>query len=92
MSKKKKRFRDTKVGSFLIGEKGLFKELGDILPDSGFLGVLKGLIAKDSSLTPHDKETALKMLEIDVIEMQNITSRWQADLVSDSWLSKTLGR
>ena len=84
----KKKFKDTKVGKFLIGDKGLFKNLGDILPDKGFLGVLKNLIDKDDTLPPQDKETALKLLEMDLAEMQEVSSRWSDDMASDSWLSK----
>lgn len=84
----KKPFKDTKVGKFLIGDKGLFKNLGDILPDKGFLGVLKNLIDKDDTLPPQDKETALKLLEMDLAEMQEVSSRWSDDMASDSWLSK----
>jgi hypothetical protein len=84
----KKPFKDTKVGKFLIGEKGLFKNLGDVLPDKGFLGVLKNLIDKDDTLPPQDKETALKLLEMDLAEMQEVSSRWSDDMASDSWLSK----
>ena len=67
----KKKFSETKVGNFLIGEKGLFKKLANIIPDSGLLGLLKGLIIDDKQLTPKDKETALKLLEIDLTEMQS---------------------
>ena len=84
----KKKFSETKVGKFLIGEKGLFKKLANIIPDSGLLGLLKGLIIDDKQLTPKDKETALKLLEIDLTEMQEVTKRWQYDMSSDSWLSK----
>jgi len=84
----KKPFKDTKVGKFLIGDKGLFKNLGDVLPDKGFLGVLKNLIDKDDTLPPQDKETALKLLEMDLAEMQEVSSRWSDDMASDSWLSK----
>tara|TARA_R110000782_G_scaffold178649_1_gene269467 strand:+ start:20 stop:460 length:441 start_codon:yes stop_codon:yes gene_type:complete len=84
----KKKFKDTKVGKFLIGEKGLFKILANTLPDKGLLGGLKDLILDNKQLTPKDKETALKLLEIDIIEIQEITKRWQYDMVSDSWLSK----
>ena len=87
-AKEKKKFKDTKVGQFLIGEKGVFKNLGDILPEKGFLGVLKNLIDKDSILTPQDKETALKLLEMDLNEIQEVTKRWDSDMKSDSWLSK----
>tara|TARA_R110000803_G_scaffold35884_1_gene77341 strand:+ start:723 stop:1178 length:456 start_codon:yes stop_codon:yes gene_type:complete len=84
----KKKFSETKVGKFLIGEKGIFEKFKNIIPDSGLLGVLKGLITDDKQLTPEDKETALKLLEIDLVEMQEVTKRWQYDMSSDSWLSK----
>jgi len=84
----KKKFKDTKVGKFLIGDKGLFDKLGDVLPDKGFLGVLKNLIDTDDTLPPQDKETALKLLEMDLEEMRGVTQRWSTDMTSDSWLSK----
>ena len=89
MSKKRK-FKDTNVGSFLIGEKGLFTGLGEVLPDKGFLGVLKGLISKENTLSPLDKEKALKMLEMDKLELESVTARWQADLSSSSWLARNV--
>tara|TARA_R110000744_G_scaffold135293_1_gene244682 strand:+ start:1533 stop:1973 length:441 start_codon:yes stop_codon:yes gene_type:complete len=84
----KKKFKDTKLGKFLIGEKGVFKTLANTIPDKGLLGVLKGLIVNDKQLTPKDKETALKLLEMDLVEMQEVTERWKSDMGSDSWLSK----
>ena len=84
----KKKFKDTKLGKFLIGEKGVFKTLANTIPDKGLLGVLKGLIVNDKQLTPKDKETALKLLEMDLAEMQEVSERWKADMGSDSWLSK----
>jgi len=84
----KKQFKDTKVGKFLIGKKGLFKNLADTLPDKGFLGVLKNLIDKENTLSPFEKEKALELLKMDLLEMQEVTKRWDADMASDSWLSK----
>ena len=84
----KKKFKETKVGKFLIGEKGLFKEFSEILPDNGFLGVFKRLLDKSDNITPQDKETALKLLEMDLVEMQEVSKRWESDMASDSWLSK----
>jgi hypothetical protein len=50
--------------------------------------VIKDLIVKDSVLPPKDKEVALELLKMDVIEMQEISKRWDSDMKSDSWLSK----
>ena len=68
--------------------KKIIDKAEDILPDSGFYGILKNLISKDNNLTPKDKETALKLLEMDVVEMQEVSKRWESDMKSDSWLSK----
>ncbi len=83
----KKKFSETKVGKFLIKAGSA---IGEALPKSGYLGVLRGLITDDSKLTPADKETALKLLDIDIAEMQEISKRWDSDMKSDSWLSKNV--
>jgi hypothetical protein len=88
MSKPKKKFKDTKVGKFLLGKSGIIDVITNILPNQGVLGMVKNLIDKDPDLTPQDKETALKLLEQDMVEMQEISKRWESDMVSDSWLSK----
>ena len=88
MSNPKKKFKDTKVGKFLLGKSGVIDVITNILPDQGVLGMVKNLIDKDQELTPQDKETALKLLEQDMVEMQEVTKRWQSDNLSDSWLSK----
>ena len=85
----KKKFSDTKLGKFLkkIGS-SIVDKAEDILPDSGFYGILKNIISSDTKLTPEDKETALKLLEMDSVEMQEVSKRWESDMKSDSWLSK----
>jgi hypothetical protein len=35
-----------------------------------------------------DKDMALKLLDQDIAEMDNISARWESDMASDSWLSK----
>ena len=85
----KKKFKDTKVGQFLLNNNsGIVNTIGDVLPSKGILGIVKGLIDKDKVLPLKDKETALKLLEMDMIEMQEISKRWNSDMTSDSWLSK----
>ena len=85
---KRKKFKDTKVGQFLLGKSGVVNSIANVLPDKGLLGMVNNLIKSDKELTPVDKETALKLLEQDMIEMQEVTKRWAADMMSDSWLSK----
>jgi|TARA_B110000908_G_C9829357_1_gene260681 hypothetical protein len=91
MSKPKKKFRDTKVGKFLLGSGSKIADIvGDLLPSSGVLGIVKNLIEKEDPaiLPPEDKEKALKLLELDQIELQEVSKRWESDMKSDSWLSK----
>ena len=87
----KKKFKDTKVGKFLSKTApAILGTVGDIIPDAGVLGLVKNLIEKEDPvvLPPEDKEKALKLLEIDMVEMQEISKRWESDMKSDSWLSK----
>lgn len=91
MSKPKKKFKDTKVGKFLTDKvPSILGIVGDVLPDAGVLGVVKGLIEKEDPavLPPEDKEKAMKLLELDMIELQEVSKRWSSDMKSDSWLSK----
>ncbi len=91
MAKQKKKFRDTKVGAFLSkAAPGLLGTIGDVLPNQGVLGVVKNLIQKDNTLPAEDKEKAMKLLELDMIEMEEVSKRWTADMASTSWLSKNV--
>ena len=87
----KKKFADTKAGMFLkSASPKILDVLGDIVPDAGIFSVIKGLITKDDVLPPKDKEVALELLRMDVIEMQEISKRWDSDMTSDSWISKNV--
>ena len=87
--KKKKKFKDTKVGKFLSkAAPGILGTVGDVLPDKGVLGIVKNIISKDEKLPPEDKEKAMKLLEMDMAEMGEVSTRWVSDMKSDSWLSK----
>jgi len=85
----KKKFAETKAGEFLkTASPKILDVLGDIIPDAGIFSVIKDLITKDSVLPPKDKETALELLKLDQIEIQEVSNRWSSDMTSDSWLSK----
>jgi hypothetical protein len=85
----KKKFKDTKVGKFLsTAAPSILGLASNLLPDGGTLNLVKNLIQKDKALPPEDKETALRLLEQDMVEMQEVSKRWEADMKSDSYLSK----
>jgi len=85
-----KKFKDTKVGKFLA-ESGssIVDTLGSALPDKGLLAVVKNLIHKQP-MPVKDKEMALRLLDQDITEMQEVTKRWSYDLASDNILSKNV--
>ena len=86
---KKKTFKETKVGIFLKEKApAILDGIGEILPDQGGFGLVKNLITSDDNIEPQDKEMAMKLLEQDIAEMQNVSNRWNSDMKSDSWLSK----
>ena len=76
--KKRKPLRETKVGQ-LLAKSGLINNLLDVVPDKGVLGLVKNIIQKDNTLPPVDKDQALKLLEMDMAEMEAVTRRWEAD-------------
>jgi len=81
--KPKKKFAETKVGKFLKGQgdgstfQNIMNLVGGVLPDQGWMGTAQ-------------RETALKLIELDIEEMDSITKRWQADMKSDNWISKNV--
>jgi hypothetical protein len=85
----KKTFKETKIGAFLATKAPkVLAAIGDILPDQGGLGVVKNIITSDNKIKPADKEMAMKLIEQDLQELKEVSSRWRADMKSDSWLSK----
>ena len=85
----KKTFKETKVGAFLANKAPkVLQAIGDVLPDQGTLGVVKNIISSDSKIKAADKEQAMKLIEQDIAEMKEVSSRWRSDMKSDSWLSK----
>ena len=85
----KKKLRETKVGAFLASKApNVLEAIGNVLPDQGTLGIVKNLITSDTNIEPVDKEQAMKLIEQDLQELKEVSSRWRADMKSDSWLSK----
>jgi len=62
----KKKFKDTKVGQFILNKIPGF--VGDILPEKGVLGVVKNLIDNEPSISPEQK----KELKDELIEFYKL--------------------
>ena len=83
----------TFFGNLLRGIVKTGKSVGAPLLDAvtgGKISDVFDALTKDNTLTPEEKEMLLKELEQDMIEMQEVTKRWQSDMTSDSWLSKNI--
>jgi hypothetical protein len=86
---KDKKFNETKIGAFLASKAPkVLSALGDVLPNQGTLGIVKNLISSDTKIKAVDKEKAMKLIELDMQELKEVSSRWRSDMKSDSWLSK----
>ena len=84
----KKKIKDTKLGAWLANKApNVLGVVGDLLPDSGALGVVKNLIDKDDSVDP---EEAQRMIDAEVRFQENVTERWKADMGSDVKLAKLI--
>jgi|TARA_Y100000033_G_scaffold50815_1_gene62402 hypothetical protein len=95
--KYKKKNGTTRVGDAL---RWLVKQGKEVAPEiltvaGNITGIdsLKELASKiegDTGLSETDKQLLLEELRYDMIEMQETTKRWVADMNSDSWLSKNI--
>ena len=81
----KKSFKETKIGAFLSSKAPkVLQALGDVLPDKGTLGIVKNIIAGDNKIKAVDKEQAMKLIEQDIAEMKEVSSRWRS-ILRKSW-------
>jgi hypothetical protein len=74
--KSRKKFKDTKVGKFLKEKSPkILDVIGDVLPDSGALGVAKNLINMAEDLTQDEKDNLIgeinEMIEVAKIEFED---------------------
>jgi len=74
--KPRKKFKDTKVGKFLKEKSPkILDVIGDVLPDSGALGVAKNLINMAEDLTQDEKDNLIgeinEMIEVAKIEFED---------------------
>lgn len=86
MSKKKK-FKDTAVGQFLLQK--IPNVVGAIAGDTPVGSVIEAIIG-GSDMSEADKEIALEKLKIERAEIDGVTKRWVADAKSGSWLASNV--
>lgn len=84
MSQRKKKFKDTQVGQFLLNK--IPNVVGAIAGDTPVGSVIQAIIS-GSDMSDSDKQIALKKLELERAEIDGTTRRWVADARSGSWLA-----
>jgi len=87
----KKKFKETTVGKLLFGAASMINPtLGKVL--SGVSSPQEALAEIGKSKISNDDKIKLQQMiyEQQNIEMQAVTARWQADSISDSWLSRNV--
>ena len=80
----KKKFKDTKVGQFLLNK--ITNVVGAIAGDTPVGSVIEAIIG-GSDMAPEDKEVALEKLKLERAEIDGTTKRWVADAKSGSFLA-----
>lgn len=83
----KKKFKDTKVGQFLLQK--IPAVVGKIAEDTPVGNVIEAIIG-GSEMSEADKAVALEKLNIERAEIDGITQRWVADSGSQSWLARNV--
>ena len=85
-----KKIRDTKVGQWLrTSAPKILDAVGDALPDSGVLGIVKNLVDLDNHVTHEQRVELHNLIVSERIAMESeLTKRWASDNSSDSWLAK----
>ena len=80
----------TAVGNFLRSIN--FSKVTEVVTSvlKGDIGGAIDVISNSKELSEEQVKMALKELEHDVIEMQEITKRWESDNLADSWFSKNV--
>lgn len=64
-----KKIKDTAIGKFLKEKApNVLKVVGDVLPESGTLGIIKNIIDGEPELTPEEK----KQIHLQIVELYNL--------------------
>jgi hypothetical protein len=84
-----KKIKDTALGGWLKQKApGILDTVGDLLPDSGGLGVVKNLI--DRQYPDLDPEEVKAKIDAEIAFQNNVTERWKADMGGDVKLAKII--
>ena len=80
----------TRVGDFLrnLDVSKSLEVVGNLV--KGDINGAIDAITGAESISPEQREHALKVMQLDIEEMKSVSKRWEADLKSDSTLAKNV--
>jgi|TARA_R110000822_G_C15295727_1_gene491475 hypothetical protein len=88
MPKEASKIKNTKLGSWLKEKApNVLGLVGDLLPDSGALGIVKNLLDKEPGVDPAAAQAAV---QAEIEYQNNVSRRWEADMASDVKLAKLI--
>jgi|TARA_A100000172_G_scaffold56843_1_gene36691 hypothetical protein len=88
LEKQTTKIKDTGLGKWLKSKApNVLNVVGDLLPDSGGLGIVKNLIDKDPDVNTDEGVAAV---DAEIQFQNNVTERWKADMGSDVKLAKLI--
>lgn len=90
MGEYKKKNGTTRVGDFLrkIAKGDALKVVGNLV-SGDIQGAIK-TITNDTTMSEAEREHALKVMQLDIEEMESVTRRWESDNNADSFLTKNV--
>lgn len=83
--------KKTKIGKFLASIN--FAKAGEVVTNllkGDIGGAISAIADKDNGMTDEERAFALTVMQLDIQEMESVSERWQADMRSDSFLSKNV--
>jgi len=88
LEKQTTKIKDTGLGKWLKSKApNVLNVVGDLLPDSGGLGIVKNLIDKDPDV---NTDEGMAAVDAEIQFQNNVTERWKADMGSDVKLAKLI--
>lgn len=88
----RKKFKDTKVGSWLSNNApDILETVSDLTPDGGVLDAVAGLIRGKEDMSPELKMEFEKMYINERLTLEEgVTRRWEADTQTRYWLPNNI--
>ncbi len=82
--------KGTRVGNFLrsINFKDVAKVVGNVV--TGDIGGAIKVLGSSGELSAEELKMALKEMEMDITEMQEVTKRWESDNKTDSYMTRNI--